>query len=225
MSQDPTLPKGVSSAVASRAWTPVSTHHSWFLSCRSWDVTWFSKRFPVALVFLSGWYVTPNGPWRVVCAFGPSHFISDFAVDHRAWRVASQFPTFVLRRSSAFLQVIHLKVLATHLTALLHAGSQVTCHSFLNLLSCFSRLSDRADPIKVKECNLYFDSLYVEAIEAVACRFTGFFPQLILILSEINSEASLSNRSEHMWIFQLSDVLVLWYCWYTIFYASEHYFH
>jgi hypothetical protein len=40
---------------------------------------------------------------------------------------------FVSRRSSAFLPAIHLIDFVTQLTAVLHAGSLVSCHNFLSL--------------------------------------------------------------------------------------------
>jgi hypothetical protein len=49
-------------------------------------------------------------------------------------------PCFSSHRSNAFLRVILLMALAKQLTAVLHAGSRVTCHSFLNLLLCFNTL-------------------------------------------------------------------------------------
>jgi hypothetical protein len=120
----------VSSTDGSRAWTLVSTYRSWFSSHRSWDVNRFSKQSPItsALSFL--WYIIPKDTWTAVGAFGPSISISDFAIDHSAWDVTSQFPTFVSLRSSAFLRVISPMVLATPLTAVVHAGSRVTCRRF-----------------------------------------------------------------------------------------------
>jgi hypothetical protein len=68
-------------------------------------------------------------------------FICDIAIGHRTWGVISQFATFLFHLSSAFLRLIRLMVLVTQCTAILHAGSQVTCHRFLNLRLRFSRLS------------------------------------------------------------------------------------
>jgi hypothetical protein len=91
----------------------------------------------VALFFSLWWYVVPKGPWKAVGAFGPTLFICDFAIGHRAWGVTSQFPIFVSHRSNAFLRVIRLMGLATQLTAVLYAGSRVSGHNFLNLRLCF----------------------------------------------------------------------------------------
>jgi hypothetical protein len=85
------------------------------------------------LTFSFGWYVIPKDPSAVVGAFGPSIFISNFAIGHTAWGVTSQFPAFVFHRSNAFLRVISLMFFATELCAVLYAGSWVTCHSVRNL--------------------------------------------------------------------------------------------
>jgi hypothetical protein len=90
--------------------------------------------------------VIPKGPWTAVGACSPSLFVSDFIIGHQTWGMTSQFPTFVSHQWSDFLRVLRLMVLVTHSTTVLHAGSQVTCHSFLNLRLCFSRLSRPADP-------------------------------------------------------------------------------
>jgi hypothetical protein len=79
--------------------------------------------------------------------------------------VTSQFSTFVSHRSSAFLRVIRLMVLATQLNNISHAGSRVTCHSSLDFLSCFSRLYRPGISLFRSECViLLVDSLYAEAI-------------------------------------------------------------
>jgi hypothetical protein len=114
---------------------------AWFLSQKSWYVNWFSKQSAITLTFSFGWYVIPKGPWIAAGAFGPSLFIRDFAIGYRAWGVTSQFSTFVSHCCSAFLRVIRLMVLETQLSAVLHYGSRVICHSFLNLRLCFSKFS------------------------------------------------------------------------------------
>jgi hypothetical protein len=86
MSQGLTISNGVSSTDASRAWTLVSTRHSWFSSHRS---HWFSKQWVIALTFSFEWYVIPKAQWTAVDALGPSLFISGFAIGHRAWGVTS----------------------------------------------------------------------------------------------------------------------------------------
>jgi hypothetical protein len=78
---------------------------------------WFPKQCAIMLAFSSVWYITPKGPWRAIGAFDPSLFISAFAIGHRAWGVTSHFPTFISHRSSVFMGVIRLMVLATKLTA------------------------------------------------------------------------------------------------------------
>jgi hypothetical protein len=74
--------------------------------------------------------------------------------------VTSQFPPFVSRRSSNFLRVIRLLVLATLLTVVLHAGSRVTCRSFLNLPVCFSRLSRPGRPLLRSEIAVFLYIAY-----------------------------------------------------------------
>jgi hypothetical protein len=108
--------------------------------------------------------------------------------------VTSQFPTFVSHLPSAFLCVIRLKVLATQLNAVLRTGSRVTCHSFLNLRLCFSRLSRPARSLlRSESAVLLVDSLYAEAIEAIKSLtdLSASSPELIWILGEIYSEARL----------------------------------
>jgi hypothetical protein len=59
-------------------------------------------------------------------------------------------------------------VLVTQLTAILHAGFQVTCHSFLNLSLCFSRFSRPSILLHESESViLLVDELYTEAIEVL----------------------------------------------------------
>jgi hypothetical protein len=47
-------------------------------------------------------------------------------------------------------------VLATQLSAVLHAGSRVTGHSFLNLHLCFSKIPEPIMFFKVRECNFAY---------------------------------------------------------------------
>jgi hypothetical protein len=125
--------------------------------------------------------------------------MSDFTIGHTAWGVTSQFPTFISHRSSAFLRVIRLMVLATQLSAVLHVKSRVNCHTFFNLWLCFGRLS-RAGIQLFRSGSVIFhiDSLYAEAIESVKSQAAlwGSSPDLVWILGEINSEARLWNRSQ-----------------------------
>jgi hypothetical protein len=103
-------------------------------------------------------------------------------------------------RSSTFLQVICLIVSATQLTAVLHAGFRVTCHSFLNLRLCFSRLSRKS-----RSLIFLLDSKNAEAIEVVKSRaaLSVSSLELIWILGEIHSETRLWNRSQSVTLLPL----------------------
>jgi hypothetical protein len=80
------------------------------------------------------------------------------------------------------------------LTAVLHAGSLVSCHDFRSFCLC---LNNRSKPgrsfLRSKSVILLVDSLYAEAIEAEKLRaaFSASAPNLISILGDINSEARL----------------------------------
>jgi hypothetical protein len=85
--------------------------------------------------------------------------------------MTSQLPAFASYRLSAFLRVILLMVLATHLSAVLHAASRVICHSFLNFLLCFGRLPRPGRRLlRSESVILLVDSLNAEVIEAVKSR-------------------------------------------------------
>jgi hypothetical protein len=80
-------------------------------------------------------------------------------------------------------------VLATQLSAVLHAGSRVTFQSFLNLRLCFSKLSRQGIYLlRSESVILLVDSLYAEAIEAVKSRaaLSASSSEFIWILGEIN---------------------------------------
>jgi hypothetical protein len=66
-----------------------------------------------------------------------------------------------------------LMVFVTQLTAILQAGSQVTCHSFLNLHICFNRVSRLCTSLLRSESV----SLLVDAYRGskVARHFISFF--------------------------------------------------
>jgi hypothetical protein len=82
--------------------------------------------------------------------------------------VTTQFPNLVSHCSSAFLRGIHLMVLATQLTAVLHAGSRVSCHSFLNVRLRSSRLSRSGRLLfRTESIILLVESLYAEAVDAL----------------------------------------------------------
>jgi hypothetical protein len=67
--------------------------------------------------------------------------------------------------------VIRLMVLATQLPTVLHAGSRVPCHSFLNFHLCFSTLSRTGRSLlRSESVILLVNNLYAEAIEAVKSR-------------------------------------------------------
>jgi hypothetical protein len=66
-----------------------------------------------------------------------------------------------------FYGFFHLMILATKLTAVLHAVSWVNFHSFLNLRLCFSRLpSPGKCLLRSKSLIFLVDSLFAEAIGA-----------------------------------------------------------
>jgi hypothetical protein len=108
--------------------------------------------------------------------------------------VPLQFPNFLSHRSSGFLRVIRLMILATQLTALLHTGSRVTCPSFLKLCLRFGRLSRQGRvSLRIEGVIFLVGNPYAEAVEAVSRGPLNRFlpPELISILGEINSEARL----------------------------------
>jgi hypothetical protein len=80
--------------------------------------------------------------------------------------------------------------LAIQLTAVLHAGSWVTCHSFLNHRLCFSKLS-RPGKWLLRFESVILHSLYAEALEAVKSQAALWVSssELIWIYSDINIEA------------------------------------
>jgi hypothetical protein len=107
---------------------------------------------------------------------------------------APQYSPLVSHRSSAFLWVIRLMILATNLTAVLHPESRVIWQSFLNFCSCFTRRSKPSRSLfRSKSVVLLVYSLCDEAIEAIKSRgaLSASSPELVWILNEINSEARL----------------------------------
>jgi hypothetical protein len=85
-----------------------------------------------------------------------------------AWGVTSVLLIFVSHRSSVFLRVIHLIDFVTQLTAVLHAGSLVSCHNFLSLRLCFNSRSRSEISLFMSEIvTLLVANLYAEAIEVV----------------------------------------------------------
>jgi hypothetical protein len=106
---------------------------------QSWEGNCFSKQSAITLTFSFGWYFIPEGPWIAAGAFGPSLFISDFSIGHRlyVW-THSSFLLFATLRVPFYGSLMGL---ATQFSTILHAGSRVACHSSLNLILWFSRLS------------------------------------------------------------------------------------
>jgi hypothetical protein len=91
----------------------------------------------------------------------------------------------------------HSSDLMVQLTAVLHAGSLVSCHIFFSLCFCFNNRSKPGRSLFISEnVTLLVDNLYAEATEAVKSRasLSVSTPELILIPGDINSEARLSNR-------------------------------
>jgi hypothetical protein len=108
--------------------------------------------------------------------------------------VTSELLIFVSRRSSAFLRVIHLIDFVTQLTAVLHAGSLVSCHNFLSLRLCFKSRSRPGVSLFMSESVILLVARqYAEAIEAVKSRsgLSASIPVLISILGDIYSKARL----------------------------------
>jgi hypothetical protein len=165
-------------------------------------VNWFPKKSTIALAFSFVWCYS----WKAVNSdrfFCPSLFISDFAIGHIAWGVTPQFPAFVSHCSNAFLRVIHLRLLATHLNAVLGTESRVSCHSSLNLRLCFSTPSTEGILLFRYETAIWVvDSLYAKIIKVIMSRnhTSASSPKLIWILGEINLETRLWNRS-NLWFF------------------------
>jgi hypothetical protein len=109
---------------------------------------------------------------------------------HIAWGVTSVLLIFVSYRSSAYLRVIRLIVFVSQLTAVLHAGSFVSCHNFVSLCLCFNKRSSLSRSLFMSESvTLLVDSLYAEAIEAVKQRaaLSAFTPEWISILGEVTT--------------------------------------
>jgi hypothetical protein len=131
-----------------------------------------------------------------VGALGPSLFVTDFTMGHIAGGVSSVFASFVFHRLSAFYCVMCLIESETQLTAFLHPGSLVSCHSFVILFLNFNSRS-RPDRSLFKSVNviLLVASLYAEAIEAVKERaaLSTSTPELISIQGDIKFEARPPN--------------------------------
>jgi hypothetical protein len=129
------------------------------------------------LAFPNRWNLRPKGPCIVVGAFGPFLLIRDFTIGQIALSVISKFPILVFYHSSSFLWVIHLMVLVTQLTVVLHAGSWVLCQNVLNFWFWFKKLSKTGRLLfKFESMTLLVDSLYAIGYKIMCC----FYPQVNL---------------------------------------------
>jgi hypothetical protein len=80
-------------------------------------------------------------PWIADGAFGPPLLERDFGISFIAEGVISQFANVVSHLSSAPFRTILLIFQVTQFTAVLHAGSLVSCHNFPSFLLCFNKRS------------------------------------------------------------------------------------
>jgi hypothetical protein len=98
------------------------------------------------------------------------------------------FPSFVSHRSSAFFRIMRLIVFETQFTAVLHAGSLVSCHNFLIFLLYLNRRSRPGGSLfNYDKVILLIDSLNSDVIDAVKRRsaLSAFTPELISTLGDI----------------------------------------
>lgn len=143
-----------------RAWTVSLIRRSWLSWDRSWCVNTFSQQSAI------GSNVRPKRIWIEV--FWSIPFYKGFRNTSHSLRcdltvLYSCFPQF-----RCFLRVFCIMVLVTHLTAVLHAGSRLSCHNFLSLCFCFSWQSRPGRLLfRSERASLLVDRLYSEAIEAV----------------------------------------------------------
>jgi hypothetical protein len=81
----------------------------------------------------------------------------------------------------------------TQLTAVLHAGSRVSCHNFLSLCLCLNSLPGLDGPRLRSEIVDLVDSLYAEAIETAKSRaaLSASIHELISTLGNTTAEAKL----------------------------------
>jgi hypothetical protein len=102
-----------------------------------------------------------------VGALGLSLLVRDFAMCHIARGVSSVFSSMFLTVQVSFFLIIRLIAFEIRLTAVLHPGFLVSCHSFLILfLYFYSRSRQGRSLFKSVIVMLLVDSLYAEAIEA-----------------------------------------------------------
>jgi hypothetical protein len=211
------LSGGLLSTASSRALILAYTRRSLFSSPKSCGVNCFSKQSAIALAFSNGRNFRPKGPQEAVGALGPTLFRRDFAVGSILWGVTSQLPIFVSHRSRAFFRVIRPICFVTQLTAVLHAGSLVSCHIFRRLCLYFNYRSRLGRSFFIpKSVILLVDNLYAEVMETVKSRvaLSASTPKLISTLGDINSEARMWNRSQSVYFSIDSERFqYVEYCW------------
>jgi hypothetical protein len=82
---------------------------------------------------------------------------------HILWGLNSELPIFVSHRWSAFFRVIRLISFVTQLSAVLHAGSLVSCHIFRSLYLYFNNWSRPGRSLFIsKTVILLVDNLYAK---------------------------------------------------------------
>jgi hypothetical protein len=172
-----------------------ASRRSWFSSHRSCGVNYLSKQSAIVLAFPNGWNFIPKGPWIAVGALSPSLFVRSFSMGQFAWGVTSDLAIFDSHRSSALLRVMRLIVFEIKSNALLHIGSLVSCHSFLNLFLCFSNLSKPGISLFNSEG---WTLLYAEVMGFInlSAALSDSTPELISILDDIKVETRFWNRSQ-----------------------------
>jgi hypothetical protein len=126
-------------------------------------------------------------------------FESDFTIGHIDWGLTSQFAIFDCHLLSTLFRTILLTFRVTQVTALLHAGSLVSCHNFLIFLLCFNRRSRPAILyFRSKIVVLLVDILYAEVIRTAKSRATlsASLQGWIWIFGGMSSETRLWNSSQ-----------------------------
>jgi hypothetical protein len=139
-----------------------------------------------------------NWPWTADGAIGPPHFERDFAIDHNAWGVTSQFANFVPNFKLSFPD--HSSNILSD-PVYYHFSSRilVSCHQFLSGLLCFSERSRPSTSYFRFKIEVFLvDGLYVEAIVAAKSRaaLLASLEKWIWIFGDRCSEVRLSNSSQ-----------------------------
>jgi hypothetical protein len=123
-----------------------------------------------------------------------------FTLGGTAWDVTSHFPVFIYQHSDAFQSIIFLMGFLTLLTAVLHAGSRVSCYSFRSLCLCFNQRFNSGISwlFMSKSETLFVDSLYAKAVQTVksAAALSASSFGLISSLGDIKSVERLWNCSQ-----------------------------